>query len=356
LLIIVARNIVKKQFMILERAGVRLEKVVLVSESLAWSVPRIARLETGTAPLSILHIDENFTDFIVVSKNKPVFIRNISIGTQQLYSEKDTATSRFIDEIKRSFEAYQTEDIEKGPRALVMTGAIEDLGEMESTLRESMPMQVSRMPYLDKISLARGALKSPDITKRSSFFNIISALLAWRELGVNLIPEEVKLRKSVEERGRDLIKTGVLVLAIFVLFFSSLISKIYFRSSYLDILNVKYATLSKQAEKLEGQFNRVVRIKSYLTKRGHSLEVLGALHDTIPLELELNDIRYDQEGKLTVKGTARSMSTVFSFVDSMERSDYFSDVKTRYTTKRKEGKRDVTDFEINCILEKITKE
>ena len=46
------------------------------------------------------------------------------------------------------------------------------------------------------------------------------------------------------------------------------------------------------------------------------------------------------------------MSIVFAFVDSLEKSSYFKDVKTRYTTKRKDGTRDVTDFEINCLLEK----
>jgi hypothetical protein len=39
-------------------------------------------------------------------------------------------------------------------------------------------------------------------------------------------------------------------------------------------------------------------------------------------------------------------------VDVMENSKYFKDVKTRYTTKRREGARDVTDFEVNCLLDK----
>ncbi len=42
----------------------------------------------------------------------------------------------------------------------------------------------------------------------------------------------------------------------------------------------------------------------------------------------------------------------FSFVDSMEKSKYFKDVKTKYTSKRKDGNRDVADFEIACILKR----
>ena len=160
----------------------------------------------------------------------------------------------------------------------------------------------------------------------------------------------MKLRKAVEERGKDLIKTGVLLLAIFVLVFSILISKIYFKNNYLQILNSKYEKLYGEAERLEKQFEKVTMIRNYLSSRGHSLEVLGGLHTAVPIELELNDIRFEQGAKFTVKGTANTMSTVFAFVDNMEKSEYFQDVKTRYTTKRKEGRRDVTDFEINCVL------
>jgi hypothetical protein len=46
------------------------------------------------------------------------------------------------------------------------------------------------------------------------------------------------------------------------------------------------------------------------------------------------------------------MSVVFSFVDSMEKSKIFKDVKTKYTSKRKDGTKDVADFEITCAFEK----
>jgi len=44
------------------------------------------------------------------------------------------------------------------------------------------------------------------------------------------------------------------------------------------------------------------------------------------------------------------MSEVFSLVDSMEKTENFKDVKTKYTAKRKDGSRDLVDFEIYCLL------
>jgi Tfp pilus assembly PilM family ATPase/Tfp pilus assembly protein PilN len=350
LLIIVARNVVKRQFDILERAGVRLEKVVLAPEGLAWSVPKMLKLDTVSSPLNVIHIDEATSDFIIVSKNKPVFIRSISIGAQHLLDDKETFEPKFIEEIKKSYEVYQSEDIEKGPRALVVTGAVEELKGLETSLNNTLHLQSSVVNYFKNLFVSKEALDYLSKTKRLSFFNVIASLVACNEVKVDLIPEEVKLRKAVEERGKDLIKTGVLLLAIFVLVFSILISKIYFKNNYLQILNSKYEKLYGEAERLEKQFEKVTMIRSYLSSRGHSLEVLGGLHAAVPIELELNDIRFEQGAKFTVKGTANTMSTVFAFVDNMEKSEYFQDVKTRYTTKRKEGRRDVTDFEINCVL------
>ncbi len=350
LLIIVGRNVIKRQFEILGKAGIRLEKVVLIPEGLAWSLPKMLRLDTITLPVNVIHIDETSSDFIIVYRNRPIFIRSISIGSRQLIQEKNAYEPKFIEEIKKSYEVYQNEDIEKLPRSLVVTGAVDELEGLEAALNSTLHIQSKVVSCMKQISLTKEAAEKISKVKQISFFSVVSSLLARDEVKVDLIPEEVKLRREIEERGKDLIKTGVFLLAIFVLVFSIMISKIYFKNTYLQILNGKYEKLYTEAQRLEKQFERVTMIRDYLSKRGRSIEVLGELHDAVPMELELNDIRFEQGAKFVVKGTARSMSVVFAFVDSMEKSEYFGDVKTRYTTKRREGKRDVTDFEINCIL------
>ena len=76
------------------------------------------------------------------------------------------------------------------------------------------------------------------------------------------------------------------------------------------------------------------------------------LHRLTPSEMALTDIRLDEQRKFSIKGTAEAMSAVFSFVDSMEKSKYFRDVKTKYTTKRRDGMKEFTDFEITAAIER----
>lgn len=353
LLVIVNRNIVNRQFEILDKAGLKLERVFFAPEGLAYSVSKILKLETKDSPVNIVHIDEIFTDFTIIFRDKLIFIRSIPIGARHLTDEKEKYQVKFAEEIKRSLEAYQSEDIEKVPAMLVLTGAVQESKDLEAILGETLYLPIRTIPYLRNLTLSSEVLKATSLAKRSSFLNVIAPLLAWEQLKVDLVPEEVKLRKSLEERGRDLIKTGIFVLTIFILIFSILISKIYFGGAYLNKLDVKYKPLNQEAQELAKDFARLGMIKNYLSKRGYVLEVLAELYNIASAELRLSDIRFDeQQDKFSIKGTAESMSIVFSFVEGMEKSNYFKDVKTKYTTKRKEGTKDVTDFEIAAVLTK----
>ncbi|MBU1061311.1 MAG: pilus assembly protein PilM, partial [Candidatus Omnitrophica bacterium] len=201
LLVIVARNIVKRHFEILNKAGIRSENVVFAPEALSCFVPRVLKLETKTSPIGIIHVDEDFSDFIVVSKNKPVFIRTISIGMHHILGDIETYRSKFAEEITRTLEGYQNEDIEKSPGELILTGAMEEAKFLETILKDSLHLPTRIMPHFkDLITLSDG-LKTRPFPERLSFLNILASLFSRGEVKVNLIPEEVKLSKSLEDRG-----------------------------------------------------------------------------------------------------------------------------------------------------------
>jgi Tfp pilus assembly PilM family ATPase len=342
LLVIVERNVAKRQFEVLDRAGLRLDKVLFAPEGIASFIPGMLKLGNQDSPVDIIHIDDSFTDFIIAFKEKVVFVRSIPIGTEQLTMEKERYLPRFVEELKRSLEAYHSEDIEKSPNMLILTGAVSELKELENMLNNTLHFPIKTALYFKGLAISEGALRIIDTNRGSSFLNVVVPLFAAQKMKVNFVPEEVKLRKSLEERGKDLIETGIFILAIFVLFFSILISKVYFKNAYLRQLTAKYSSLNRQAQGLEDDFNKMGLVKGYLLSRGYALEVLTELYNISPLEIQLEDIRFDEQGKFSV----------FSFVDNMEKSAYFKDVKTKYTSKRKDGNRDVADFEIVCLLNK----
>ncbi|MFH0827384.1 MAG: pilus assembly protein PilM [Candidatus Omnitrophota bacterium] len=352
LLVIVARNVVKRQVEILEKAGLRFDDSFLAAEGIACASARLLKVETQNAPAAIVHIDESSTDFLVVFKGKPLFIRSLPLGAAHLSEDSQTYEGKFIEEVKRSIEGYQNEDIEKLPLTLVLCGVLSDSKGVENALGQTLHFTIKSTAYLTHVAVSGYALKQVTSFGRVSFFDVLSPLVCQDKIKVNLIPEEIRLRKAFQERGRDLIKTGISVLTIGVLIFSVFLTHIYAKSAILKKLDKKFQAIHDDARELEASFTKINLIKEYLSKRGYSLEVLGELYAIMKDDILLSDIRFDVQGRFSVKGTAEVMSSVFSFVEQMGKSKYFKDVKTRYTTKRKEGLKDVTDFEIQSVLVK----
>jgi Tfp pilus assembly protein PilN len=353
ILLILTRYNLKRQLEILEESGLTPERVLLAAEGISHFLPHLLTAEAHDSVLCVAHLDSVTTDFIILFKRKMLFIRSLPIGARDLKSDKEKSQLRFIAELRKSLEAYQGENIEKAPNLFICTGSTDVLKDMETDLNNALHMPVRIVSYFSALSVTPEVLRQVSLIKEVSFFDTIAPLLSQDEVKIDLIPDELKLKRSIEERGSDLIKTGIFIMTIFVLLIFILITKIYFKGLYLKELTQKFQTLHREAKDLERDSTQVAIIKNYLLSRGHSLEVIAELYTLMPLNLRLSDIRYDAQGdKFSLSGSAETMSVVFSFVDSMEKSGLFKDVKTKYTSKRKDGVNDIADFEINSSFER----
>jgi Tfp pilus assembly PilM family ATPase/Tfp pilus assembly protein PilN len=350
LLIIAARNIMERHCAILEKAGFKLEKIVLSSESLGRSTSKIFKVADDNLPVILLHIDQNSSDFIITFKNKAVFIRSIPLGAQQLSGAEDRYRVRFAEEVKKSLEAYQNEDIEKMPYTAVLTGATGELKQLEQPLNNSLQLPVKIMPYFNHLELSSQAQRKILETRDISFLGLITSLLTAKDAEVDLVPEKVLLRKSLEKRTGELIRTGITVLVLFILIIAIFASKIYFQGVHLNKLNAQHTALSKEVSELEEDFNKISTIKEFLSSAGYSLEIISKIHEQIPMEVELNYIKFDEQNRLALRGTAESRSAIYAFVERLEKAAYFRDAKTKYATTRREGLKDFSDFEIAATL------
>ena len=336
LLIIVSRSVIKRISDLLGRAGIRLSRVIFIPEALACTGQKLLKVESSSAPMVVANVDRNTTEFLVVYRSRVLFSRSIPFGAQDICADKEHSPSRFAEEMKKSLEAYQNEDIEKKPVLLAIAAPVSVQELVKPAVVNMVSLAVKSVVYFRNIALSRQAMRCLDENPTVSFLGAIAGVWAGDDLRVDLTPEDIRMRKALEQRGRDMIKTGIYILIAFVLASSVFLSRIYLRSTYLSRLDSRYKLLMAQVEELEGDFEKITLIRSYLTHRGH---------------LKLTDIRYEDNGQLRVRGTADSMSTVFSFAENLEKSKWFFDVKTRNTMKRKEQGKEVTEFEIGTSME-----
>ena len=351
LLTIVTVSVIRRQVDILEKADLRVEKIFFSPEMITRFCSDA--LKSGREKLiqTIIHIDSNFTDFIVIAKGQVTFIRSIPIGRQHLFNEQERYQIRFVEEVKKSFETYQNEDIGLLPEEIILTGSVREEDKLEELLSQILFIPVTIFPYLSYAPLSSQELKKSLSASQDSFLDVIAPLINTGHEQINLIPEEIKLRKKFEEKSKDLVTSGIYGMMILAMICLFLISNIFFQSSYLKKLTDKYQPVIEVSKRLDKNFSQIRSIRRELKDRDVAINVLAELYTLIPNDIQLNGINFSLQGKFSIEGNSRTMGTVFSLIGDMEESEVFAEVESRRTTKRRDGDQEIVDFEIICILE-----
>ncbi|MCK5180809.1 MAG: PilN domain-containing protein, partial [Candidatus Omnitrophica bacterium] len=214
-------------------------------------------------------------------------------------------------------------------------------------------MPVKFFSYLDHVPLASQELKKSLSVGQDSFLDVIAPLITPARIQINLIPEEIKLRKKFEEKSKDLVTAGVYIMTILAMLCLMLISKIYFKAAYLNDLSETYEPVIQASKRLEKDFSQMRLIKRELKDRHIAIGALAELYDLIPTDIQINGIKFSLQGRFSIEGNSRTMGTVFSFIGDMEESGFFKNVESKRTTKRKEDGEEIVDFEIICTLENV---
>jgi Tfp pilus assembly PilM family ATPase/Tfp pilus assembly protein PilN len=351
LLVIVPKEVVVRQLAILEKAGLKVKKVFFPPEGIGSACTKILNAENSDTVHGIVHMDTHFTEFIVIQRGKVLFVRGITIGAANLLDEKEIYNDRFIDELQKSLESYVADELGPMPSTLLLTGVVAESTELDELFNETLRIPLKHQTYFNHFSMSGAARQTAAGLTRASFFGLIAPLLLFDRMRIDLVSEEQKMQIQLERRGREMVKTGVLVMLLLSLVFAGFVSKIYFKKAYLSKLQKRYGPIREEAKQLEQMFTKTQVVKEYLATRGDSIATLSELYETLPEDIRLTDIKYDAGDKFSVRGTSSTMASVFAFVTSMEKSEKFKSVKTKYVTARNEEGKDVADFEIMSVIE-----
>ena len=346
LLVIVNRDTVRKHFAVLRRASLEPIKASFTSEAIAKAISKVIKPDNDNSPIGLVHVDTAFSDFNVLFRDKVIFIRSIPVGIQHLKADKENQILKFVEEIKQSFEIYRNEDVYSSPTRIVIAGVVDEIKEIAALLNDSLRIPTEIISFVDYFSFSERAKNSCASSKFISYFGAVSSALSFNDIKVDLTPQETKLKRMFEKRSKEVIKTGILALSVFILVFAYVAGKIYLKNAYLEKLSDKMEEFHENALALEGDFSKIKIMRDYISRRGNSVEALSQIYDALPNSVKVLEIRFDRAGVVAIKGTAESMAEIFSLVDDLNKSSYFKEVETKYTTKRKEANKDVADFEI----------
>lgn len=352
LLVIVNRQVIVKQCSLLEEAGVKINRVLFAPEASAKFYAQALNVKPDSLPVGIIDISCHLTDFSIEYNGTIATYRNIPVGLGHLIKEGAPAQEKLIEELQKSIEAYQNEDIYKMPETYILTGDDGKLKELAPLLQDKLKAGVRLMPYLDLVQADQALLvKMVSEYSDDSFLSPIAVAACMPNLQVDLTPDEIKTQRTIEEKGREVIKAGVfsimLILLVCVLFFS----KLYFKSAELGRLKAEYLDKRSMVVKLDLLAQKTRIIKDYINTRLTTLEVINEIYSLIPDEIYLENISTDEKGTINLQGVSEAPAMVFNFVGDLEDSDYFKKVKAKSTVTKKLRGKDVTAFDMELKLE-----
>lgn len=347
LLVIGNRSLLKKQLEVLEKSGLMVKNVLFAPEGMASFYTDALGLSGNTAPTGIIDIGQQATEFIIAFNGKTVTTRNIPVGRSHLSSEGDAAKDKLVEELGKTLESYQTEDIEAVPGNYVLVNDDSSLADFLLAIKEKLNWNIETSSYIDQVKSSSGILKLlVGEYQEQSFFDVIAAGATINPKGINLIPDDLQIQKSVEEQGREVFKLAKRSLILLVLVAVILGSKIYFKNTYLMNLENQYKDNQKEALFLQDISSRMRVVQNYLKGRMISLDAVNELYEKIPREVYLTSIVLDDENNVNIQGISEMASIVFNLGTTLKESDLFKSVDIKSTTSKKIQGKDVSAFEI----------
>jgi hypothetical protein len=354
LLVIVHRDLVKERISIMEKAGLNIDKILFVPEAQARFYSKGLNLKKDVPPFGVIDFYLNAASFIVISKGTLLFVRHIPVGIKTIMEGAD-ALAKLQDELKKSMDAFTQEDGSSAPASYVVTTANEAVNNILPALKESLKIELKVFPFSKFIKGSGGQRKKLESNfADDSFLDVIAPASTVSKCEINLMPEEMILKKTVERQSREASKSGVAAVIMMVLIGAVIMSNIYFKDTFLNKnLREQFAPQKEQVEKLEVQMNKVKLVRGFIQHRMVSLDVIHELYRITPHSIYLNNIVMDEDGTVTIDGISESMSEVFSYVKSLDDSAMFKEAKTQSTATKKDNGKDVAAFEIQFKLEDV---
>lgn len=358
LLIIVNRALVDRYCRIFEDLGISV-KIGIAAESMArvyrnWLVPS-DQLPKGTV-LGGICIAEDASDLIITDRNQIIFVRSISVGFEHFQAGKEPAAAEFIRELNQSLAAYHEQGVGSPIISLALTGLWEESEWLSREILQGCPLlqkfgtQIQPKKFEDQFEVAASFSAKESSAKPAAFFDLAAAIEKSKEIQIDLIPKEIKLKRRFRDESREITTLGIMLMTIMFVLSFFLYTKIYFKNVRMQKMTEAGKESFEEARMLErvSTKNRVVR--KIIKNRGKGLSAFNQATEFLGESTYLSHLDYDLEGYLNLGGTTESMSQVFALVNRLEASNYYVNVKAMETKSRREGTKDVADFEIRCVL------
>jgi len=349
LLVIMKRNIILKRYDILRQAGYEVDEVYLVPEPVTKFLFEI-NPEKKAAPFGILHIDIESTDFAIAQNGSCMYIRSMPYGSQSFKADPRNNSVLLLDEMKKTLDSYKANNITEMPCCIYMVAEKILADNISGYLSEVsgiriLPFNFTHF-YQDSINIDKVA----ESDFGPSFLYAFALIFAKNKNRMNFVPYDIKLKNQVEKSSQAMVRFGISLVILFIIFCAVLLTHIAVKDLYFKKISSEFVEEEQKVKCLENITVNTRVVKEFIKKKGSSLNAMSRLYNSIPDDIYLNSIKYDKDKTLMFTGSAVSMSRIFSFVTELENNEFFKDVKVDFTRSRRQSGVEVADFGLTLVF------
>lgn len=344
LIAIMQAEAVRKPVRLLKRAGLTVESAHLGSETLLlW---HLASREGASDMTSMLvNVDSDHIDIDIVSGERLLFTRGVFYG-----SGTKASAERIAGEIKVSASTYHKESgsvIDK----IILTGINADMDELKALVGEKMKIPVEVTDQMANFEKSPAAYLETD---GASFAELLGLSAKYLEAQVNLLPENIE-----EEKKFDLVKKNIVfasaVLCLIAIIASGLVvKKLHDKKIYISRINAELAKIGPKVKKAKQISREIGVVTEKMSERPLAIDLVSEIFRITPGGVSLAMMEYESGKAVALRGIAPSLSDAFKYVATLEKSQYFENVKVRYANKRLgTAAGETADFEIVCPIARM---
>jgi Type IV pilus assembly protein PilM len=347
LIVIVHRDIIKEKISVLEAAGLDVDKILFAPEGQARFYAKALNLKKDALPVAIADFSVNAASYIIIAKTALGFVRHFPVGIKALAQEADGA-AKMQDELKKSMDAYSEESAGAPPSSCMVTTSHGALSNCMAGLKEALGVLFQVNAFSNFIK-ASGDVRKKLQTDLSddSFLDVIAPAVMAAKCEINLMPDEMILKKTVDQQSREVSKAGMAAVIIMVLVGCMLLCDIYFKDTYLNKnLRQAFAPQLSEVKMLQAQMSKTKLVRQYIKGRMFSLDIIHDLYTITPNTIYLSNINVDEDGSVTIDGIANSMALVYSYVKMIDDYPTFKEAKLKSASTKRDNGKEVGSFEI----------
>jgi len=276
---------------------------------------------------ALIYFDGKETQFMVMENETLLFARSFP----PVKNSKGGFDMDYLnEEIVRSGLAFQVQE-SKSFSSLILAGPFAPGEEDIGYLREKTGMQMSKAGNKDLLALGL-ALRGTNFYKGQ----------------INLIPRDWLERKRALKYRKVGVRAIVVFSLAYLVFLTFLFQGLKSKKQRLARVDFELKQLSPALTRIRRLKGDIFSIQGYIAQENSALEVLREICVLMPEGVALNNLRFQKNRILQLRGGAKSIRSIFDFRDRLGKSSCFSEVTLNYA--RAAEKQGGAGFEIICEM------